>query len=160
MGKCACLGNGEGSKMGGIGEGKADPSTTAAFAPAPVGMTESFECPALTFAPLPMEADKSACSAVEERRFQRRVERTKSARALARWPPYCAAGPETTVSTTLCDGYEIAKCSEELMAMVALEKLPVMLLAVNTVKVSPTVGTKVPSSGAVNVPARWAAPVA
>jgi hypothetical protein len=67
-------------------------------------------------------------------------------------------GPDATVSTTPVEVYEMAKCSVGLMAMVEFENVPVTLLAVNTVKVWPTVGVKPLTSAAVRVPPRLAPP--
>src|SRR5258708_18411879 len=60
-------------------------------------------------------------------------------------------GPDATVSTTPVEVYETAKCSVELIAMVELENVPATLLAVNTVKVWPTVGVKPFTNAAVTV---------
>ncbi len=50
------------------------------------------------------------------------------------------------------------KCSVALMAIVEFENVPVTLLAVNTVKVWPTVGAKPLTNAAVSVPPRLAEP--
>ncbi len=68
------------------------------------------------------------------------------------------AGPLATVRTTLVDVYETAKCSEELIGIVALEKVPAMVGAVNIVKVCPMAGMKLLSSGAATAPVRFADP--
>src|ERR1700724_1411424 len=68
-------------------------------------------------------------------------------------------GPDATVSTTPVEVYDTEKCSEELMAMVEFENVPATLLAVNTVKLWPTVGVKPFTKAAVSVPPRLATPV-
>jgi len=67
-------------------------------------------------------------------------------------------GPDATVSTTPVEVYDTEKCSVELIAMVEFENVPATLLAVNTVKVWPTVGVKPFTKAAVSVPPRLAAP--
>src|SRR5258708_3516625 len=66
--------------------------------------------------------------------------------------------PLATVRTTVVEVYDTEKCSDELIAIVGFEKLPAILLAARTVKVSPRVGMNAPMIGAASVPARLATP--
>ena len=71
---------------------------------------------------------------------------------------YSADGPDATVKITKFDVYEIAKCSEELIGIVVLAKVPLTLGAARTVSVVPTAGTKPLSNGAASVPPKVAVP--
>jgi hypothetical protein len=67
-------------------------------------------------------------------------------------------GPDATVSTTPVEVYDTEKCFVELIAMVEFKNVLATLLAVNTVKVWPTVGVKPLTTAAVSVPPRLAVP--